>query len=427
MSPTSRVAGFGLSPIRRMAVGAPAGTISLGLGEPGWPLPEAAREALAAVGQETGPMPYGPNASYPDLVDAVADHHAASHRIPSVSPGQVMVTSGSQAALCALFLAHVEAGSTVLVPDPGFVSYASLARLCQARPVGYRLGRGGALDAAALAATLAEHPDVSVVVLNHPANPTGACADPRELVAVADACAARGVLLISDEVYAELWLGAPVTSLHDVAGTGAGIVLGSVSKAFGGPGLRVGWAVGEAEVLAPARIVHNAMTTAPARPSQAAAAGLLHAAATVLPAAREELRQRWATLAVRAPGLLDLADRAAGRASGDPRAGFYLWLPVPPSRPGAQSGAVATPPGAQNGAVATPPCAQSGAAATPPDAQGGDETEAFALRVRDTSLVTTVPGSAFGPGGAGFLRVSLGGPLDELEEGLARLAPWWEA
>ena len=41
--------------------------------------------------------------------------------------------------------------------------------------------------------------------------------------------------------------------------------------------------------------------------------------------------------------------------------------------------------------------------------------------------VTTVPGDAFGPGGAGWLRVSLGGPLAELEEGLARLAPWWKA
>ena len=56
-----------------------------------------------------------------------------------------------------------------------------------------------------------------------------------------------------------------------------------------------------------------------------------------------------------------------------------------------------------------------------------EETEAFALRVRDESLVTTVPGSAFGARGAGFLRVSLGGPLEELEEGLRRLAPWWAA
>ena len=392
MSPSSRVSGFGLSPIRRMAVGAPPGTISLGLGEPGWDLPAPARDALAEAGHAQGALPYGPNASSPDLVDAVTDHHAASHRIPGLHPDQVMVTSGSQAALCALFLTHVEAGSTVLLPDPGFVSYASLARLCQAEPVGYRLGPGGVLDAALVEEALAAHPTTSLVVLNHPANPTGACADADELRTVAEACASRGVLLVSDEVYAELWLGARPASLHDVAGVGAGVVLGSVSKAFGAPGLRVGWAVGAPEVLAPARIVHNAMTTATAQPSQAAATALLLSAGRVLPAAREEVRLRWQTLAVHAPQLLDLADRAAGRSAGDPRAGFYLWLPVPEGV-----------------------------------GRGPAETEEFALRVRDTSRVTTVPGSAFGAGGAGHLRVSLGGPVPELVEGLARLAPWWEA
>ena len=55
MSPSSRVADVGLSPIRRMAVGAPPGTISLGLGEPGWALPQVAREALVEAGHEHGP------------------------------------------------------------------------------------------------------------------------------------------------------------------------------------------------------------------------------------------------------------------------------------------------------------------------------------------------------------------------------------
>ena len=67
MRPATRVAGQGLSPIRRMAVGAPPGTISLGLGEPGWPLPAPAREALAAAGMSSGPLPYGPNGGIPAL------------------------------------------------------------------------------------------------------------------------------------------------------------------------------------------------------------------------------------------------------------------------------------------------------------------------------------------------------------------------
>ncbi|MFK5690614.1 pyridoxal phosphate-dependent aminotransferase [Ornithinimicrobium sp. LYQ92] len=377
MNPAARVAGQGLSPIRRMSVGAPAGTVDLGLGEPGWALPAPARRALAGLGTDDRsqePLPYGPNTSDPGLVEAIGTFTGRT------APAEVMVTSGSQAALFALFSAYVDPGTVVLVPDPGFVAYPTLARLCGARPVGYPLDEDGDLDADALVRVLGEHPHTSMVVLNHPSNPTGGLAGPAALERVAQACVRRDVLLVSDEVYAELWLQDAPASLHDAAGPEAGVVLGSVSKAFAAPGLRVGWAVGTEQVLAPARLVHNAMTTAPARPSQVAAHALLEAAGEVLPAAREQLRRRAGTVGQLAPGL-------PGRPV---RAGLYLWLPVP----------AGVDPG---------------------------ETEAFALRLRDEGGVTTIPGTAFGARGAGFLRVSLGGPTDDLEEGLRRLAPWWKA
>lgn len=397
MRPAERVAGEGLSPIRRMSVGAPPDAINLGLGEPGWPLPLVAREALAELGAggpsesaPGAPLSYGPNTSDPALVQALTafTDRASGPPPPGERPAPtgragapaVMVTSGSQAALFALFCAYVDPGTVVLVPDPGFVSYATLARLCGARSVGYPLGEGGDLDAEALMQVLGEQPHTSLVVLNHPANPTGGLASTSALEQVADACRRRDVLLVSDEVYAELWLSEAPASLHDVVGPEGGVVLGSVSKAFGAPGLRVGWAVGTEQVLAPARLVHNAMTTAPSRPSQAAALALLEAAGDVLPAAREQLRQRSDVVARVAP---DLPGRAV-------RAGLYLWLPVP---------AGVDPAG----------------------------TEAFALQLRDEGGVTTIPGTAFGARGAGFLRVSLGGPMDDLEEGLRRLAPWWKA
>ncbi len=379
MSALLTAGGAAVSPVRRMALGAPPGTVSLGLGEPGWPLPRPAREALAALGTVDGTLPYGPNAGSPALVAEVAALHGAA-------AGDVMVSAGSQAALYALFAAHAAPGSTVLVPDPGFVTYPDLARRCGADPVGYPLGAHGDLDPQAVADALAGAPHTSLVVLNHPANPTGGMASPAALAAVAGACARAGAVLVSDEVYRELWLGARPAGLHEAAGPDAGVVLGSVSKAFGAPGLRVGWAVGPAEVLAPARAVHTAMTSTVARPSQEAALALLRARDEVLPQARAEVRRRWEVLARVAPRLLE---EAGGRA----RAGFYLWLPLPAGVNGA----------------------------------GAGDTTAFALRVRDTSLVTTVPGEAFGPRGAGHVRVSLGGPLDELEEGLERLAPWWEA
>lgn len=393
MSPAARVAGMALSPIRRMGVGAPDGAVNLALGEPGWPLPSVAREALAQVGAGSGALPYGPNAGRVDLVEAIAVHHGRS------VPEQVMVTAGSQAALFALFQAHVDPGSAVLVPDPGFVSYPSLARLCGAQPVGYPLGAGGDLDAEAVVETLAATPHTSLVVLNHPANPTGGMASPEALARVAEACAEHGAVLVSDEVYRELWVDERPASLHDVVGVEGGVVLGSTSKAFGAPGLRVGWAVGDPDVLAPSRIVHNAMTTAPAQPSQAAAVALLTSADAVLSEARTQVRERWETSAAVAPGLLARATARSALAGPVRRAGLYLWLPLPEGLVGLAGS----------------------------DLAPEDTTLAAALHLREHAGVITVPGSAFGPRGAGHLRVSLGGPTDDLKEGLRRLAPWWEA
>ena len=395
MRAATRVAGQGLSPIRRMSLGAPESAVDLGLGEPGWPVPDV----VGRGGTRAPSLSYGPNTSDPALVRAVARY--ASTPTCDVAPDGVMVTAGSQAALFALFQSWVEPGSTVLVPDPGFVAYPTLARMCGATPVGYPLGADGGLDADALVTTLAEQPHTSLVVLNHPANPTGGLASAPALSRVAEACVDQGVLLVSDEVYAELWVDRRPASLRDVSP--AGVVLGSMSKAFAAPGLRIGWALGAPDVLAPARLVHNAMTTAPSRLSQAAALTMLDAADEVLPASRAEVRARWDAVDRIAPRLRTSGHRFLGDGHQEPmsrtaeRAGFYLWLPLPDHL------------------------------ADSTEHDGTPSTEAFALRLRDEGGVTTIPGTAFGERGEGFLRVSLGGPVDDLEEGLRRLAPWWEA
>lgn len=400
MSTATRVSSLSPSLIRAMAVGAPPEAIDLGLGVPGWALPEPARQALAACAAADEPLGYGPNSGVPELVAAIADYHqlAADGRSgeggrtgeggrsgesgqldPEVAQhlaDQVMVTAGSQAALTALFLAHVSPGQRVLVPDPGFPAYSTLTRLAGGIPVPYRLGPLGDLDPVAFAAAL-DSRDIGLAVLNHPANPTGGGASPTALAAVASAARSAGAVLVSDEVYREVHLGTRPASLHDV--TDYGVVVSSVSKGWAAPGLRVGWAVGDPGLLAPARLVHNAMTTSAARPSQLAAAALLRSP-EVLRQTRRELIQRW-SIAQTGP--------APVRPVATPAGGFYLWLPLPEH-------ALADPLG-------------------------------FCRRLRDEARVIVVPGTAFGTGGAWHLRVSCGGDPSLLAQGLARMAPFWDA
>lgn len=374
MSTATRVTSLSPSLIRAMSVGAPPEAIDLGLGVPGWSLPEPARDALARCAGADEPLGYGPNGGLPELVAAIADYHLLD---ADDRADQVMVTAGSQAALTALFLAHVSPGQLVLVPDPGFPAYATLARLAGAVPVPYRLGPRGDLDSAAFTAAL-DLGDVALAVLNHPGNPTGGGASLEALAAVASASRAAGAVLVSDEVYREVHLGPRPASLRDV--TDSGVVVSSVSKGWAAPGLRVGWAVGDPGLLQPARLVHNAMTTSAARPSQVAAAALLRASDRVLRQTRRELVQRW-SVAQTGP--------AAVRPVATPAGGFYAWVPVPQ--------------------------------------WAGHDTTGFCLRVRDEGGVILVPGTAFGAAGEGFVRVSCGGDPRLLAQGLARMAPFWEA
>ncbi len=369
MNPAGRTRSLRPSPIRALSEGAPPSAIPMGLGEPGWDLSEPAREALAAA---QGPCTYGPNAGLPELREAVAAFHGETAE-------RVMLASGSQGALFALFQAWLDPGDAVLVPDPGFLAYPMLARLAGAEAVPYALAADFRLDAEAFERALAEHPRVKLAVINHPANPTGAGSSLEALAAVAEACERRGVLLISDEVYRELRLGETPPSLREV--TDRGLVLGSVSKAWGAPGLRVGWALGDVDWLAPARLLHAAMVTAPARPSQRAALALLRHSERVLGEGRAELRRRWEAFAAAFHEHFDvpLSPPAAG--------GFYHWLALPPA--------------------------------------ALDDPMAFCLRLRDEGGVVVVPGLAFGEGGRGHVRLSFGGEPADIREGLRRLAPFW--
>lgn len=369
MRTAARLEGIGFSPIRAMHAGAPGDCIPLGLGEPTWDLPKPARKALASG---EGPCLYGPNAGLPELARAVASFYCTE-------PERVMLTAGSQGALFALFMSRLSPGDEVLVPDPGFVSYPILSALAGAVAVPYPLAGDGSLDAAAFAAVLAARPRAAAAVINHPANPTGGGASPESLAGVASACEERGILLVSDEVYRELYLGKRPASLAEVSGYG--LILSSVSKAWGAPGLRVGWALGDPEILEGARLVHNYMVSCVARPSQEAALALIENSGTILPAARAELRLRWDALS----GALKAE---LGMNTEPPAGAFYHWMPLP-------------------------------------GAGRADPLE-FCMRLREEGRVILVPGTAFGDRGGGHARLSFAARPEALREGVRRLARYWK-
>jgi aspartate/methionine/tyrosine aminotransferase len=372
MKPCSRMEGLGVSPIRAIQAGAPEGSVSLGLGEPSWSLPEPGRRALAASSSSPGPCSYGPNAGLEGLRAEIAIREGSAL-------GETMVTAGSEGALFALIMAYAGPGDEVLAPDPGYLAYPAIARLAGSTARPYRLGEDFDLDPERFAASLSSSPRARIAVINNPSNPTGGGASLEALAEVARLCDRRDILLISDEVYRELYLGERQPSLREV--TDRCVITSSVSKAWGAPGLRVGWAVGPADILEPVRLVHNYAVTAASRPSQEAALALLEASPEVLPEARLELSARWAAFA---KGLSSCFGIEAKKRAG----AFYYWLKIPE--------------------------------------EARDATE-VCLKARDEGRVIAVPGSAFGASGERYVRLSYGASSADISEGLRRLAPFWEA
>jgi aspartate/methionine/tyrosine aminotransferase len=309
-----------------------------------------------------------------ELRDAVASMHDATR-------DEVIITAGSQGALFSLFHGWLNPGDEMLFPDPGFPAYPTLARICGATAATYELDAadGFRLRAGPVKTAIAARKNVRIVVINHPSNPTGGGTTADDLREIAAACDARGILLISDEVYRDLHFGTRGPTLRDVSRSG--VVVSSVSKGFGAPGLRVGWAVGDPKWLDPARAVHNHAVTSAAITSQRAALALLEAADVVLPAAREELSRRWRAIE-------EGFRRELGVEVKPPVGAFYLWHPLPKT------------------ADLTDPIR-------------------FATSLRDEARVVVVPGVVFGEAGRAYARISFAAQPDVVAEGVRRLAGRW--
>jgi len=228
--------------------------------------------------------------------------------------------------------------------------------------VPYALSREFQLDAKAFVTCLEAHPKAKVAVINHPSNPTGGGASLEELRAVAWACRQRGILLISDEVYRDLYFETRPPSLRDAGSYG--VVLGSMSKGWAAPGLRVGWAVGDPQWLTPARTVHAFAVTAASAPCQRAALALLEASDQVLPQGRREISIRWEALA-------SAWQEHFGEVLTPPAGAFYHWISLPEA--------------------------------------ARQDPMAFCLKLRDEAKVVLVPGTAFGEAGCAYARLSFRG------------------
>ncbi|MFH1812442.1 MAG: aminotransferase class I/II-fold pyridoxal phosphate-dependent enzyme [Pseudomonadota bacterium] len=234
-------------------------SLNLGLGQPSLPVPDA----ILDEGQRRlrlGSMGYTANAGLTGLREAIARHHDLEGRRDAAS---VVVTCGAQEAILAVMMATLDPGDEVVVPDPGFPSYAAVATLLGARAVAVPRdpARGFRLIARDVEQAVTAH--TRLLVLNSPGNPTGSVDDDDELRSLAALVDRRDIAVLSDEIYADLcYLPHAVPSI--ARHTRRVFLVSGLSKSCAMTGFRLGYVVGDPiHMTGVLRAHHMAATCAP--------------------------------------------------------------------------------------------------------------------------------------------------------------------
>jgi aspartate aminotransferase len=357
--------------------------VDFGAGEPDFPTPEAIKQA-AVRALEQNLTKYTPTAGIAPLRQAITDWHRTQFG-SDYRPGECVVTVGGKHAIFNAVAALVDPGDEVIISAPYWVSYPDIVKFASGRPVVLPPDPAGAAASAA-AIERALGPRTRMVIVNSPANPTGAVVAPEEFTRIVELCREREVWLLSDECYSHfLYDGLRPFSIAGVAGTKGWVVIaGSLSKTFAMTGWRIGYA------LAPERLVQamvklqSQSTSNPTSIAQYAALEALRGPLDSVHTMLEEYARRRARILAGLGGIPGVACRP-------PQGAFYVF----------------------------PNVAGSARARTGTGGDGPDTT-LLARQLLEAEHVAVVPGEAFGA--PGHIRISYATALERIEEGLRRLA-----
>jgi aspartate aminotransferase len=368
LRPASRLDGIEISLIRQINALATSDSLNLGIGEPNIE-PDENLRVLAVRAAKSGSWHYSAN---PGALSLRKKLCAGTGFDPK---SEACVTAGTQEALYAIFQAWVGEGDEVLVPNPGFVSYPTLAKLAGAKPVPYDLEPPDwKLEARAVLSKIT--PRTKLIVVNSPSNPLGAIVERETLQAIA----AAGPLVVSDEIYREIWFDAPPPSMLGMGGNI--IVVNGMSKSHSMTGLRLGWILARAAVMKPIITAHQYIATCASVFSQQLGEMILSDEAMNglwLERVRAQFREQ------RDAALYSIAHELEAQIP-PPAGAFYAFVPVPAC-----------------------------------------ETLTFAKTLATDAGVLVIPGVAFGSGGEGFVRISFAASVETLGAGIERIGRWLRA
>lgn len=348
--------------------------ISLGVGEPDFDTPWHIRDE-GIYSLEKGKTFYTSNSGLKELKNEIAKYIKRSQNVDYDPAHEIMVTVGGSEAIDVALRAMIDEGDEVLIPQPSYVSYEPCAFLAGAKPVIIDLKAENEFKLTAKEIEDACTDKTKILILPFPNNPTGSIMEKEELEKIAKVIIEKDLYVLSDEIYAELTYKGKHVSITTIEGMKERtILINGFSKSYAMTGWRLGYACAPQKILEQMLKIHQyAIMCAPTTSQYAAVEALKNGDKDV-----EEMRRSYNH---RRRFLMN-AFREMGLECFEPFGAFYVF-----------------------------PCIK----------EFGMTSEEFATKFLMEEKVATVPGTAFGDSGEGFLRISYAYSLETLKTAMQKL------
>lgn len=348
--------------------------ISLGVGEPDFQTPWHIRDA-GIYSLEKGFTKYTSNAGMAALRREIASYQERRFGLQYDFGGQIIVTVGGSEAIDLAFRCLVNPGDEVIVPVPSFVCYGPLATMAGATPVYVETKAEDEFRLTPEALRAAITPNTKILVMPFPNNPTGGIMGREHVEAIAEVLRGTDIMVVSDEIYAELTYGQQHFSLANIPDMyDRTLVVGGFSKSHAMTGWRMGYVCGPKEVLTQMLKLHQFGIMSAPTTSQYAAIEAMRSGDVDIERMRDEYdgRRRYLVEGLRRIGLPCF----------EPKGAFYVFPDIRPS---------------------------------------GLDAETFCERFLMEEKVAVIAGTAFGPSGEGFIRCCYATSMQDIAEALTRM------
>lgn len=349
--------------------------ISLGVGEPDFPTPWHIRQAGIEAIQDKKTR-YTSNRGLSELCEEVAGYMKRRFELNYCPDNEVIISVGGSEAIDGAVRALVKPGDEVIIPQPSFVCYDPITRLAGGVPVALQTLEENEFRITAEQLRAAITDKTKLLILPYPCNPTGAVMEREHLEQIAEVLRGTDIMILSDEIYAELTYSGKHVSIASVDGMQERtVVIGGFSKTYSMTGWRLGYACGPAPVLKQMLKIHQyAIMSAPTVSQYAAIEALRNG--------DDDIKKMLSQYDMRRRMIVDGFNKL-GLTCFEPRGAFYAF-----------------------------PCIRS----------SGLSSDEFCEKLLYSHHVAIVPGTAFGAGGEGFVRASYCYSVGHIKTALERIA-----